>query len=185
MQENNDPIKMIGPDDILITSLKREELKILQEIGIRTFSETFEEINTAEDMQMYLEQKFNLQQILKEYENPESEFYLAWVNGKIAGYLKINTGSAQNESFMPHALEVERIYVLKEFYGKGIGQFLLDKAIEIARQKQVSDVWLGVWEDNYRAIRFYEKNGFERFDSHAFMLGDSVQTDDLMKLSLT
>ncbi len=156
----------------------------MQEIGISTFSETFEEINTDEDMKMYLEEKFNLQQLQKEYENPESEFYLAWVNRKVAGYLKINTGSAQNEDFMPHALEVERIYVLKEFYGKGIGQILLDKAVETARQKQVSDVWLGVWEDNHRAIRFYEKNGFAKFDSHVFMLGNSVQTDDLMRKKL-
>jgi ribosomal protein L22 len=109
---------MISPNDILITSLKREELKILQEIGISTFSETFEEINTPEDMKMYLEEKFNLQQLQKESENPESEFYLAWVNKKVAGYLKINTGSAQNENFMPNALEVERIYVLKRILRK-------------------------------------------------------------------
>jgi ribosomal protein S18 acetylase RimI-like enzyme len=49
---------------------------------------------------------------------------------------------------------------------------------------EVSDAWLGVWEDNHRAIRFYEKNGFEKFDSHPFILGESKQTDLLMKLRI-
>ena len=61
---------------------------------------------------------------------------------------------------------------------------LYDKAIEIAKEKDAEYVWLGVWEENSRAIRFYKKNGFVEFDKHIFKLGDDEQTDVMMKLRL-
>ncbi|HAN77391.1 MAG TPA: GNAT family N-acetyltransferase, partial [Bacteroidales bacterium] len=90
---------------------------------------------------------------------------------------------AQTEPYN-HAIEIERIYILKEFHGKQIGQLLYDKAIEIGQQQNADFVWLGVWEKNLRAIAFYKKNGFEEFDKHFFRLGNDLQTDILMKLSL-
>ena len=83
-----------------------------------------------------------------------------------------------------NSLEIERIYVLKEFLGKTIGQLLLEHAFQIAREKGNENVWLGVWEENKRAIRFYQKNGFEEFDKHIFMLGEDAQTDILMRKKL-
>ncbi|GJH39565.1 hypothetical protein RCZ04_01150 [Capnocytophaga sp. HP1101] len=82
-------------------------------------------------------------------------------------------------------MEIERIYVLKSFHGSGVGQELYQKAITVAREQAVQYVWLGVWEQNPRAIRFYEKNGFVPFDKHVFVLGNDPQTDILMKKTLT
>ena len=73
---------------------------------------------------------------------------------------------------------------MKEFHGKKVGQILYDKALEIAQQKDVEFVWLGVWEENRRAINFYKKNGFVEFDKHIFKLGEDEQTDIMMKLKL-
>ena len=78
-------------------------------------------------------------------------------------------------------MEIERIYVLQAFHGTGLGQRLYDKAIEIALQYQLDYVWLGVWEENKRAIRFYEKNGFVTFSRHIFRVGEEEQTDLMMK----
>lgn len=61
---------------------------------------------------------------------------------------------------------------------------LFDKALEEARKTTCSYVWLGVWENNHRAIKFYSKNGFEKFDTHIFKLGDEEQLDWMMKLDL-
>lgn len=97
------------------------------------------------------------------------------------GYLKINLGQAQTEKLDLDALEIERIYLLKAFYGQKVGQLLYQKAIDIAHEIQASYVWLGVWEENYRALKFYEKNGFIAFDKHKFWLGDDEQTDLMMK----
>jgi len=100
------------------------------------------------------------------------------------GYLKLNFGSSQTELKDDRALEIERIYVLKEFHGKSVGQELYEKAIYVARQKNADYVWLGVWEQNPRAINFYKKNGFIEFDKHIFKLGEDEQTDIMMKLQL-
>ncbi|PZQ78157.1 MAG: GNAT family N-acetyltransferase, partial [Flavobacterium johnsoniae] len=76
------------------------------------------------------------------------------------------------------------IYVLKEFHGKKVGQLLYEKAIQIAKETKSDYVWLGVWEENHRALAFYKKNGFVEFDKHIFRLGNDEQTDIMMKLQL-
>jgi ribosomal protein S18 acetylase RimI-like enzyme len=119
-----------------------------------------------------------------EVNDANSVFYFAMMEDKEIGYLKLNFGASQTELKDNDALEIERIYVLKEFHGKKIGQLLFDKAIEVAKAKQVAYVWLGVWENNKRALQFYTKNGFVEFDQHIFVLGDEAQTDIMMKLEL-
>jgi ribosomal protein S18 acetylase RimI-like enzyme len=161
-----------------------QDLKKLLEIGKQTFSETFADGNTAENLATYLEEDFSTEKLTMELNSPYSEFYLAIQNGEIIGYLKLNVGSAQTEIKEDNGLEIERFYVLKDFHGKNIGPSLLEKAIEIAKQKEKEYIWLGVWENNPRAIRFYKKNGFVEFDKHVFVLGDDEQTDIMMKLTL-
>lgn len=97
------------------------------------------------------------------------------------GYIKINFGASQSDLQDFEALELERIYVDSNQLGKGIGQLLLDKAIEIARKAGLIYIWLGVWEHNLKARRFYAKNGFVQFDQHIFTLGNDDQTDLLLK----
>ena len=101
------------------------------------------------------------------------------------GYLKLNVGKTQTEDVIPDGMELERIYVLADFHGLGIGQKLLDFAIETALKAGVTSIWLGVWEENHRAIRFYQKNDFSTFDKHIFKFGDDDQTDLLMKRKLS
>ncbi len=160
------------------------EISQLQEIGRQTFYETFAESNSEENMQNYLAEGFTIEKLTSEINNPNSEFYFATFENQIIGYLKINFGEAQTELKDNKTLEIERIYVVKDFHGKSIGQLLYDKAIQIANQKKVDYVWLGVWEENPRAIRFYIKNGFVEFDKHIFKLGNDEQTDIMMKLNL-
>jgi len=162
-----------------------EDLKKLQEIGQQTFSETFAKDNTEENLASYLEKDFSSEKLLMELNTLHSEFYFALQNHQVIGYLKINIGSAQTELKDENGLEIERIYVLKEFHGKKMGQFLLDKAFEIAKQRNMEYLWLGVWEKNPKAIQFYKKNGFIEFDQHLFVLGDDEQTDIMMKHSLS
>ena len=133
-------------------------------------------------MKKYLEEGFSREKLLEELSDSHSEFYFAEMDGTVIGYLKLNTGPSQTEIRSGNALEIERIYVRKEYHGKEVGQLLYNKTLEIARQKNVDYVWLGVWEDNPRAIRFYEKNGFIAFDKHIFRLGDDEQIDIMMKL---
>lgn len=170
---------------IEITKVTLNNLEQLQDIGKRTFQETFADSNEEEDMKNYLETGFSTEKLTTELNDENAEFYFAQLNEEVIGYLKLNAGVSQTELKDSKALEIERIYVAKEFHGKSVGQLLYNKAIELAKQKQVDYVWLGVWEENPRAIRFYEKNGFVAFDKHIFKLGNDEQTDIMMKLHLT
>src|SRR5690606_31965079 len=120
-----------------------------------TFAETFSATNAEENMNQYLEEGFSTEKLTAELNDPNSEFYFALLGRNVIGYLKLNTGEAQTELKHDNALEIERIYVLQEFHGKKIGQMLYEKALEIAKRQNADYVWLGVWEENRRAINFY------------------------------
>ena len=157
----------------------------LQDIGRQTFAETFGASNSEENMRTYLAEGFAADKLTAELQEPHSAFYFAEQAGRVVGYLKVNTGPAQTETQTGNTLEIERIYVLQEFHGQRVGQLLYEQALDLARQAQAECIWLGVWEENPRAIRFYQKNGFEAFDKHVFKLGEDEQTDIMMKLPLS
>lgn len=161
-----------------------QDLVLLQTIGRQTFTETFAAFNSAENLSQYLEQSFSAEKLTEELTNTASAFYFAENDGQFIGYLKINFGQAQTELNDEQALEIERIYVLQQYHGKKVGQLLYEKAIQIAMEMKKQYVWLGVWEENKRALQFYRKNGFVEFDKHIFSLGDDEQTDIMMKLEL-
>jgi ribosomal protein S18 acetylase RimI-like enzyme len=157
-------------DLIKIIKVTTKEIDQLQKIGRQTFYETFSSANSEENMNNYLEEGFSTKKLTSELEDKNAVFYFATFDNNVIGYLKLNLGASQTELKDDKALEIERIYVLKEFHGKQVGQILYDKAIEVARQKSADYVWLGVWEENPRAINFYKKNGFVEFDKHIFKL---------------
>jgi ribosomal protein S18 acetylase RimI-like enzyme len=171
-------------NSIIISRVGVNDVEQLQAISRSTFAQTFNEHNDAEDMKACLDTSFATDKLTAEISNPNSEFYFAIDNEIIIGYLKINTGSAQTENKDANAFEIERIYVDQAYLGKKIGQLLFEKAIDLAKVKKASYVWLGVWEENHRALAFYKKNGFIPFDKHIFRLGNDEQTDIMMKLEL-
>jgi diamine N-acetyltransferase len=120
------------------------DLSRLQEIGRQTFSETFASENKKEDMERYLAESFSIERLEVELKDPNAEFYFATMEEKIIGYLKLNFGPSQTDLKDEKAVEIERIYVLKEYHGKKVGQLLYEQAIQIARQKKADYVWLGV-----------------------------------------
>ena len=171
-------------NSIAIKKIGLEQLVPLQEIGRKTFYDTFFESDSEESMKAYLDTSFSTEKLTAELENRNSEFYFATQNEIVIGYLKVNFGSAQTELQDANAVEIERIYVLQDYHGKQVGQLLFEKAMAIAKNNHCNYIWLGVWEENHRALQFYTKNGFVAFDKHIFVFGDEAQTDIMMKLKL-
>ena len=169
---------------ISLEKISVSDVEWLQEISKQTFIETFAAVNTVSNMLQYLNGALSIQTLSDEMMKKDSEFYFAKKEDKIVGYLKLNFGDSQTESIDENGMEIERIYVLKAFHGQGIGQYMFDEAIAMARQKHLKFLWLGVWEENHRALNFYKKNGLVEFDKHNFILGNDVQTDVLMKMWL-
>ncbi len=171
--------------DVKIVQVQLEDNKQLLDIGYKTFYDAFgPPVNTEENIQSYLQKKFTLHQINKELQNKNSQFFFVKLKSQIAGYIKLNVGDAQTELVHANGLEIERIYVVKEHQGKKIGQILFEKALEVANDLNMDFIWLGVWDQNPGAIKFYERNGFKIFDKHQFVLGTEIQTDIMMKLTV-
>ncbi|MEB2272377.1 GNAT family N-acetyltransferase [Bacillus safensis] len=141
--------------------------------------------NKVEHIEAYVKTAFHLNQLLKELQHPSSQFYLVQVNGETAGYLKVNMDEAQSEEMGSDGLEIERIYIKQSFQKQGLGRYLIDQAIEIAKNHLKRDVWLGVWEHNRAAIAFYQKLGFVQTGVHAFHMGDEEQMDFIMTKTLS
>lgn len=169
---------------IIIHNAGIQDLETVQNIGRQTFSETFAESNSEEAMKTYLEESFSTEKITSELNNPDSYFFIAWEEDNPVGYLKLNSGPAQTELQDDTSLEIERIYVKKSHHGQKVGQLLYNQALETAKNLNKSYLWLGVWEENLRALNFYRKNGFEQFGTHTFRLGNDDQTDLMMKKTL-
>lgn len=169
---------------VIIEKVLLDDIEKLQVLSRKTFGETFTDRNTVENMDKYLDEEMSIAKLTLELKNPDSEFYFALLNNEPIGYLKLNKGQAQTDIKDDVSLEIERIYVVKEFHGKKVGQALYNKAFEIAKDTTVEYLWLGVWEENDKAINFYSKHGFKAFDTHLFMLGNDVQKDILMKLTI-
>lgn len=161
-----------------------EDLQALQEISIETFNETFKEQNSPENMKSYLESAFTLKKLEKELSNTLSQFFFVDINHEIAGYLKVNISDAQSEEMGEESLEIERIYIKSKFQRHGLGKVLLNKALDVAREQNKKNIWLGVWEKNEKAIAFYKKMGFTTIGSHTFFMGDEEQLDLIMNKTL-
>ncbi|BEV40351.1 GNAT family N-acetyltransferase [Bacillus stercoris] len=168
-----------------IKKCSREDLQILQQLSIETFNDTFKDQNSPENMKAYLERAFNTKQLEKELSNMSSEFFFVYFDHEVAGYVKVNIDDAQSEEMGAELLEIERIYVKNNFQKHGLGKHLLNKAIEIALERNKKNIWLGVWEKNENAIAFYKKMGFVQTGAHSFYMGDEEQTDLIMTKTLT
>lgn len=135
-------------------------------------------------MQHHLQYHYSTETLAKEIQSPDSEFYFAVINAKPVGYIKVNFGISQTEKIQGNGMELERIYVDKDFQNRHIGRLLLEKAVALGREYKKDFVWLGVFTLNPRGVHFYEKNGFVKFGTHTYTVGDDAQLDFLMKLEL-
>ncbi len=170
-----------------VPELRKANLSDLPELLVlarTSFLQAFTAGNKPENVQAYLAEAFNVAQLTIEMENPASTFIVASLDGELVGDTKLNLSAAQADVKDPASVEVARLYTLEKVWGTGLGQLLLDAAIDFGRQEGKTWLWLGVWEHNARAIRFYEKNGLRIFGSHPFPFGDEIQNDWLMRVEL-
>jgi ribosomal protein S18 acetylase RimI-like enzyme len=157
------------------------DLDALRNIAYQTFDDSFRRLNDPVSFDEYLGASFSRAKLEAELKNPLSTFFFLFNDETLAGYMKINQGNGQTDLKDPDALEIERIYVTRDFQGLGLGKALVDKALEIARLAKKRTVWLGVWEKNGNAIAFYKKMGFAKAGTHDFYMGRKRQTDFIMR----
>ena len=168
-------------NDLIIIRAGVNNAEILTKLSITTFRDAFGQDNKPEDMDKYIADEMNLKQLTKELSNKENIFFLAWDNKMPVGYAKLRATNSPEELKNNNPIEIERLYVLKAYQNKKIGEAIMKYCIEYAINQKHDIIWLGVWEHNLSAIRFYKRYGFELFGAHSFVLGNDEQTDMLMK----
>ena len=161
-----------------------ELLDVLLDISRSTFIDAFKHHNDPKDFQAYLDEAFDRRKIENELKNQEIFYYLVYNHTIPVGYFKLNAANAQTDISDPESLEIERIYVRKEYQGLKIGNWMIAQIVDLARKAGINYLWLGVWEENRDAIRFYERSGFRKFKEHPYFIGKDKQTDWLMRLDI-
>lgn len=164
---------------ITIKRLSVNDAPALCEMAKQTFYSTFKDTCTPADMQLFLEENYNQPIAESELLNNNDWYFFAEVEGVPAGYLRF----MEDYSYFPlikkwKAIELKRLYVLEAFHGKGIAQQLMDFLLAFANENKYEVVWLGVWENNFRAQKFYSKYSFSFSNhTHDFPIGNTPQTD--------
>lgn len=158
-----------------------EDAERLAELAEKTFRETFAQDNTPEDMDQYVREALSTARVRIELSDPSNVFLVALADERFLGYAKLRTSSTEPCVTGPSPIEIERLYVDQSSTGRGLGRALMQACLDIARANHHETVWLGVWEHNHRARRFYERWGFREVGQHIFRLG----TDDQIDIILT
>ncbi|HLM60788.1 MAG TPA: GNAT family N-acetyltransferase [Pyrinomonadaceae bacterium] len=155
------------------------DAETLAPLAVKIFNDAFADnpLNKPEDMRAYIAEAFSLEQTRRELSDENIIFFIAELAGEMVGYAKLQENSKEDCVSDDNPIELSRLYVLKDFHGQGIADRLMNECLDIARRKNYRTMWLGVWEHNFRAQRFYEKFGFIKVGSHVFQLGSDPQID--------
>jgi len=170
--------------EITIRYATQDDAELIADLSQQTFYDAFIAENSQEDMQKFLKEQFTKGRLMLEVGAHENIFLLAFIGDEVAGYVKLREGKQPKGLGTNNALEIARIYCTTACIGKGVGMAMMQKCIDIAKEKGKELVWLGVWEKNQRAIEFYNRWGFEKFGEQDFLLGNDLQNDWLMKKEL-
>lgn len=170
-------------DQIKIRQATIDDARLLTDLSYSTFWDAFAHHpkNAPSDIAQYMRLAFSFEQIMAELSDPKTIFLIAELEGEAVGYAKLVGDSCEDGIIAKRPIELGRLYAHQEHLGKGVGQRLMDACFDRAREDGHDTMWLGVWEYNPRAQRFYEKNDFRIVGKHTFVLGSDPQTDLLMQ----
>jgi len=169
---------------VTIRVATKEDAGLIADLSRKTFFGAFAPFNTKADMEKFMNEQFTREKLMDEVGAETNIFILAYIDNDVMGYAKMMHSANPEQLVDVHAIEIARIYVTDQLIGKGVGSLMMDWCISHAKALKKQIIWLGVWENNRRAIDFYTKWGFEKFGEHEFILGNDVQTDWLMKKNL-
>ena len=165
---------------VAIRQASDADAAMLAEVGAQLFQATFAADNDPLDLYVYLSDAFTPERQRAELADPDRICLLAEDGAVVAGYALLRHGATQLHVTGVRPLEIQRFYVDRAWHGRGVAARLMAACLDAARARGAETVWLGVWERNPRAIRFYEKHGFADVGSQAFRLGSDLQTDRVM-----
>lgn len=169
--------------DITIRAANKEDAAILSWLGGKTFLDTFSPYHEESDLQLYIDKTYNENAIRNNLANPNIVYFIAYDKDLPIGYTKLILGDG-HPLLKGKSIELEKIYVLQNYLDKKVGKALMEHAISYTKSNGYHTLFLGVWQENHRAVNFYKKFGFTTFDTRTFTLGKTVCDDWMMKLDV-
>jgi len=155
-----------------IEKAKPVDARLLAGIGAQSFIESHGHSASAVDIEKYKEEKFTEDVLYAELVNPENIYHIIYHDNIPAGYSKIILNAEHPNVSLQNVTKLERIYLLKQFYGLKLGQEFFNFNVELSKRNHQNGMWLFVWKENPRAINFYTKAGFKIIGSHDFKISD-------------
>lgn len=160
------------------------DAKIICALGVTTFYEAYFEFDDSNDLAEYVLENFSVGQIERELKDNNSTFHIAQIERSAVGYAKLRENAPAECLAGENTIEIQRVYILEKMRGKGVGAALMKKCFDEARRKNYESVWLGVWEQNLAAQKFYRKYGFQKVGEITFPYGQTTGTNYVLKLDL-
>lgn len=173
------------PESIHVRRARPDDLALLAGLAESTFRAAFGADNDLQQMEAYVREAFAPARMRAELDEAGNVFLLALeAAGAALGYARLRRGPAADSVSGPDPVEIERIYVRAEAIGIGVGTALMRALLDDAVAAGYRTAWLGVWERNERALRFYQRRGFAIVGAHVFHFGSERQTDVIMECPL-
>jgi ribosomal protein S18 acetylase RimI-like enzyme len=161
-----------------------EDAALLADLGARTFRETFEHICSPQDLELFLGDTYGEAKQRAELADPARPAWVLELDGRPAGFLQLRLGHREPCVQGERPVELQRIYVLRSVQAGGLGAALMRTALDQARSWAADVLWLGVWENNEKALAFYARWGFHEVGEHVFKIGDQVDRDLILAKEL-
>jgi ribosomal protein S18 acetylase RimI-like enzyme len=161
-----------------------DDAALLADLGARTFRETFEGVTAPQDLASFIEDTYGEDKQRAELADASRPAWVLGVEGVPSGFLQLRLGHREPCVRGVRPAELQRIYVLRSAQAGGLGAALMQTALDHARAWGADVLWLGVWENNARALAFYARHGFREVGDHVFRIGQQVDRDLILALDL-
>jgi ribosomal protein S18 acetylase RimI-like enzyme len=173
------------------TIIRRAEEKDIFEIanlGAKTFAESFGYSMLPSDLQDYLETAYSYSAIKNDLADPLKDIFVANNDrdpNHVMGFVQLTRGTSEPclRDF-ENIVELQRLYVAENYHGSGVGGSLVRHVEKLAKESGFATMWLGVWEENIKAQKVYERFGFKKAGEHDFKMGTCIQTDWILTKQL-
>lgn len=155
---------------IHLRPLTPDDAALLATVGRESLLQSHGHSAPAGIMEAYVDRSFSEAACRAELEDPANIFYGIFYKSELAGYSKIILSCPHPAVALQPSTKLERLYLLSEYHNLKLGHQLLQQAIAQSKAAGDKSMWLNVWKENTRAIRFYEKEGFSIVGESLFVL---------------
>jgi ribosomal protein S18 acetylase RimI-like enzyme len=175
----------VQPGGIKIIRADITNAAIVATIGKKSFRHAFENLFASkEEMTEYLEFTYDPVKLAKSIRKENNVYLLAFLDGKPVGFAKLKKHSLNDLITSPVQMELQKIYVLAEYHGRGVGSALMNEVNAVVREEGPDSIWLDTYISNEKAIHFYESYGFSKIGRYYFTIGSQTFEYYVMELRI-